>query len=46
MQVNSNLVKADEKATLVRLVDLMIDMNLRFYRDKTEEGQATFRLEP
>ncbi|KAH8082309.1 P-loop containing nucleoside triphosphate hydrolase protein [Filobasidium floriforme] len=44
--VNSNLVKADEKATLVRLVDLMIDMNLRFYRDKTEEGQATFRLEP
>ncbi len=45
-QVNANLVKLDERATLVRLVDIMMSLNLRFERDKTEDGQPIFVLEP
>lgn len=44
--MNANLVKQEEKATLARLVQIMIDLGLRFVRDKTEDGQPTFKLEP
>lgn len=44
--INANLVKADERAILARLVDLMLSLNLRFERDKTEDGQPMFTLEP
>ncbi|KAJ9125621.1 hypothetical protein QFC22_000583 [Naganishia vaughanmartiniae] len=44
--VNANLVRADDKVLLGHLVDLMLALNLSFYRDKTEDGQPMFRLDP
>lgn len=45
-QVNANLVRADDKILLTHLVELMLGLNLVFYRDKTEDGQPMFRLDP
>ncbi|KAJ9109280.1 hypothetical protein QFC21_000609 [Naganishia friedmannii] len=44
--VNANLVRADDKVLLAHLVDLMLALSLSFYRDKTEDGQPMFRLDP
>ncbi|GMK59840.1 hypothetical protein CspeluHIS016_0900570 [Cutaneotrichosporon spelunceum] len=44
--VNANIVKASERAVLARLVELLIPLGLRFWQDKTEEGQPQMRLEP
>ncbi|PWN26081.1 P-loop containing nucleoside triphosphate hydrolase protein [Jaminaea rosea] len=44
--VNQQIVKTDERETLQRLVTVMLDLNLDFVRDKTEEGQLVYRLEP
>lgn len=45
-KVNANLVRADDKVLVTHLVDLMLGLNLVFYRDKTEDGQPMFRLDP
>lgn len=45
-QVNANLVRAEDKILLTHLVELMLGLNLVFYRDKTEDGQPMFRLDP
>ncbi|BEI79796.1 hypothetical protein CcaverHIS002_0103250 [Cutaneotrichosporon cavernicola] len=44
--VNANIVKASERAVLVRLVQLLIPLGFRFWQDKTEDGQPQMRLEP
>lgn len=44
--VNANIVKAEERAVLTRLVELMIPLGLKFWQDKTEDGQPMMRLEP
>ncbi|KAK4688524.1 chromosome transmission fidelity protein 18, partial [Tremellales sp. Uapishka_1] len=44
--VNANIVKPSEKSVLSRLVELMIPLGLRFWQEKTEEGQPMMRLEP
>jgi hypothetical protein len=45
-QVNAGIVKSDERATLMRLVEIMIHIGLRFYQEKQEDGQPQMRLEP
>lgn len=45
-QVNANIVKTSEKATLARLVELMIPLGLKFWQEKGENGQPMMRLEP
>ncbi|KZT55103.1 P-loop containing nucleoside triphosphate hydrolase protein [Calocera cornea HHB12733] len=44
--VNNQVVKAEERAVLDKLVQLMADMNMRFVQEKTEEGQLVYRLDP
>lgn len=45
-QVNSQVVKSDEKARLARLVNTMISMKLAFALDKSEDGQLSYKLDP
>ncbi|KAH8106885.1 P-loop containing nucleoside triphosphate hydrolase protein [Cristinia sonorae] len=44
--VNKQVIKADEKALLSRLVDIMVSLELRFIQDKSEDGQLMYRLDP
>ncbi|KAF9129908.1 hypothetical protein BGW39_003643 [Mortierella sp. 14UC] len=44
--VNKQLIKPDERAVLMRLVDIMIHFQLTFIQEKTEDGQFLYRLEP
>ncbi|KAF5315882.1 hypothetical protein D9611_004969 [Ephemerocybe angulata] len=44
--VNSQIIKPDEKAVLDRLVHLMSALELRFVRERSEEGQLSYRLDP
>lgn len=44
--VNKQLIKADEREVLKRLVDIMIHFQLTFVQEKTEDGQFLYRLEP
>ncbi|TFK30182.1 P-loop containing nucleoside triphosphate hydrolase protein [Coprinopsis marcescibilis] len=44
--VNSQVIKADEKALLDRLVQIMAAVELRFIREWGEDGKSTYRLEP
>ncbi|KAF8350491.1 P-loop containing nucleoside triphosphate hydrolase protein [Amanita rubescens] len=44
--INSQIVRAEERAVLTRLVDIMISLDLRFLQERTEEGQLTYRLDP
>ncbi|CAL1705258.1 unnamed protein product [Somion occarium] len=44
--VNSQVIKPEERILLSRLVDIMVALELRFFLEKTEEGQNTFRLDP
>lgn len=44
--VNSQLVKADERRVLTKLVHLMMAMKISFVQDKNEDGQLTYKLEP
>ncbi|KAF9904497.1 hypothetical protein EC991_002657 [Linnemannia zychae] len=44
--VNKQLIKPDERAILMRLVDIMIHFQLTFVQEKTEDGQFLYRLEP
>ncbi|KAF9133537.1 hypothetical protein BGX30_012241 [Mortierella sp. GBA39] len=44
--VNKQLIKPDEREVLKRLVDIMIQFQLTFVQEKTEDGQFLYRLEP
>ncbi|EJU05169.1 P-loop containing nucleoside triphosphate hydrolase protein [Dacryopinax primogenitus] len=44
--VNHQVIKADERAMLNRVVQLMADTKMRFVQEKTEEGQLVYRLDP
>lgn len=44
--VNANIVKSAERQVLDRLVVLMLDLGLKFYMEKGENGQPMMRLEP
>jgi chromosome transmission fidelity protein 18 len=46
VQVNSQVIKTEERALLTRLVSIMVSLELRFVQDKTEEGQLVYRLDP
>jgi chromosome transmission fidelity protein 18 len=45
-QVNSQVIRPEEKALLSRLVEIMVSLELRFVKEKTEDGQAMYRLDP
>lgn len=45
-QVNSQVVKNDERARLLRLANTMITTNLAFVIDKSEDGQLSYKLDP
>jgi chromosome transmission fidelity protein 18 len=45
-QINSQVVKPGEKAILARLVEIMVLLKLRFFQEKGEDGQLSYRLEP
>ena len=45
-QVNSQLIKAEDKITMSKLVDTMISFDLAFVQDKDESGQVTYKTEP
>ncbi|OJA12544.1 hypothetical protein AZE42_08143 [Rhizopogon vesiculosus] len=44
--VNSQVIKAQEKALLTRLVEIMVSFELRFVQEKAEDGQLVYRLDP
>lgn len=44
--VNSKLVKKEERAILMRVVSIMVELGLKFVQDKGEDGQVTYTLEP
>ncbi|BGP37138.1 Chromosome transmission fidelity protein 18 [Rhodotorula kratochvilovae] len=44
--VNSQVVKNEERARLLRLVRTMIDTKLAFVIDKSEDGQLSYKLDP
>lgn len=46
LQINSQVIKADEKELLSRLVSIMAAMELRFVQERAEDGQLTYRLDP
>ena len=45
-QINTQIVRAEERAVLTRLVDIMISLDLHFLQERTEDGQLTYRLDP
>ena len=45
-QVNSQVIRPEEKAMLSRLVNIMVALELRFVQEKTEDGQPMYRLDP
>ncbi|GAA6000732.1 hypothetical protein JCM10207_004630 [Rhodosporidiobolus poonsookiae] len=44
--VNSQVVKNDERKTLLRLVNTMLTTKLAFVLDKSEDGQLSYKLDP
>lgn len=45
-QVNSQVIKPQERALLLRLVEIMVSFELRFVQEKAEDGQNVYRLDP
>lgn len=45
-QVNSQVIRPEEKAMLSRLVNIMVSLELRFVQERTEDGQLVYRLDP
>ena len=45
-QVNSQVIRPEEKALLSRLVNIMVSLELRFVQERTEDGQLVYRLDP
>ncbi len=46
LQVNSQIIKQEERAVLQRLVSIMTALDLRFVQERAEDGQLTYRLDP
>ena len=46
VQVNSQIIRPDERAILSRLVDIMASLELRFVKDRAEDGQLFYGLDP
>ena len=46
MQVNSQLIKSQERAVMLKLVNTMTTMQLFFVPTKNDEGQPTYKLDP
>ena len=46
IQVNSQVIRPQEKALMSRLVDIMASLELRFVQERAEDGQLTYRLDP
>ncbi|KAI8089045.1 uncharacterized protein BX664DRAFT_126288 [Halteromyces radiatus] len=44
--VNKHLIKPQEKETLARLVNVMLEYGMTFTQHRTEEGQFSYTLEP
>ncbi|KAH7911420.1 hypothetical protein BJ138DRAFT_925875 [Hygrophoropsis aurantiaca] len=44
--VNSQVIKPTERALLLRLVEIMVALELRFIQEKAEDGQLVYRLDP
>ncbi|KAF8211876.1 P-loop containing nucleoside triphosphate hydrolase protein [Mycena galopus ATCC 62051] len=44
--VNSQVIKPEERALLLRLVDIMSTLELQFFQERAEDGQLTYRLDP
>ncbi|KAG1826875.1 uncharacterized protein BJ212DRAFT_1308982 [Suillus subaureus] len=44
--VNSQVIKPQERALLLRLVEIMVSFELRFVQEKAEDGQNVYRLDP
>ena len=45
-QVNSQVIRPEEKALLSRLVNIMVSLELRFVQERAEDGQLVYRLDP
>lgn len=45
-QVNSQVIRPEERVLLKRLVDIMVALEFRFMQEKSEDGQLVYRLEP
>lgn len=45
-QINSQLIKTDERVVMLKLINTMLAMKLSFVQDKNEDGQLTYKLEP
>ena len=46
MQVNSQVIRPEEKAMLSRLVNIMVSLELRFVQERAEDGQLVYRFDP
>ena len=46
VQLNSQIVRTQERLVLKRLVEIMAAMELQFVQEKNEEGQLVYRLDP
>lgn len=46
VQVNSQIVRPEERTLLTRLVNIMASLELRFMQERAEDGQLTYRLDP
>ncbi|KAG5645600.1 hypothetical protein DXG03_005738 [Asterophora parasitica] len=44
--VNSQVIRAQEKAVLTRLVSVMVSLELRFFQERAEDGRLSYRLDP
>ncbi|KAF8309804.1 P-loop containing nucleoside triphosphate hydrolase protein [Clavulina sp. PMI_390] len=44
--VNKQIIKAEERGVLNRLVEIMVSTGLQYEQDKTEDGQLLYRLTP
>ncbi|KAF5386678.1 hypothetical protein D9615_001593 [Tricholomella constricta] len=44
--VNSQVIRPEEKALLNRLVAIMVSLELRFFQERAEDGQLSYRLDP
>ncbi|KAJ7221036.1 P-loop containing nucleoside triphosphate hydrolase protein [Mycena haematopus] len=44
--VNSQVIKPEERALLLRLVDIMSTLELQFFQERAEDGQLSYRLDP
>ena len=44
-QVNSQVIRPEEKGMLSRLVNIMVSLELRFVHERAEDGQLVYRLD-